>query len=146
MRFVWLFFVVVGVGCSDGPAMLGPDDVLGSYTASAINSWDTGDNVFSASDLGATFTVSLGDHGLLSGHFVAPAAATATFADLDVDLAGTWELKGDSITMHPADSSLFTNATFRWRHRRLTGNVFERHSSATCLCSWWYEIHASREP
>jgi hypothetical protein len=105
--------------CGDGDGV-GPtvENVSGSYSASSFT-------VTSSSGLvdllasGASVQVTLTSDGASAGRLLLPGAGLD--GDHDEDLAGSWTLTGDKVTISPRGASVFRFAQFSVAPDQLTG-------------------------
>jgi len=93
-------------------------NVSGSYSASSF----TVTSLSGVVDLlasGASVQITLGSDGATTGRLLLPDGDTG--GDHDEDLAGTWELSGDTVTISPRGPSLLRFAQFTATLDQLTG-------------------------
>ena len=98
-----LLFLTLSCGGDDPPFSPTVDTVAGSYQASSLTGTQSGITVNLLS-LGATVAIELNADGTTTGRIFAPGLDEGG-QDLDVDLAGTWTLQGETVTFnHPGDT------------------------------------------
>jgi hypothetical protein len=98
-------FMLLTLSCGgDDPPFSPTDDtVAGSYQASSLTGTQSGITVNLLS-LGATVAITLNPDHTTTGRIFAPGLDEGG-QDLDVDLAGTWALQGETVTFnHPGDT------------------------------------------
>lgn len=95
------------------------DNVAGSYTASTFT---IENDLLGAVDLlaaGATVSATLDADGTTTGRLFIPDVAGG--GEVDVDLAGTWALAGDTVTFSQTEDSFIRDVDFVASENRLTG-------------------------
>ncbi|HEX2218238.1 MAG TPA: hypothetical protein VHG35_05500 [Gemmatimonadales bacterium] len=96
------------------------DNVAGSYTATTFT---VETDLVGTVDLlaaGATVSAVLDADGTTTGRLFIP-EGDDDGSDLDVDLAGTWTLAGDTVTFSQTGGSFITDVDFVASENRLTG-------------------------
>jgi hypothetical protein len=110
-----IFLASCGDDDSFSPA---PDDVSGSYSASSFTVTDSSETV----DLlatGASVQITLASDGATTGRLLLPGGDPN--GDHDEDLAGTWTLSGDKVTISPRGPSVLRFTEFTVAPDQLTG-------------------------
>jgi hypothetical protein len=93
-------------------------NVSGSYTASAFTVTSSS-GIVDLLASGALVHISLTSDGATTGRLLLP--GTDTEGDHDEDLAGTWALSGDTVTISPRGPSVLRFTQFTAAHDELTG-------------------------
>ncbi|HUR93895.1 MAG TPA: hypothetical protein VMY76_04900 [Gemmatimonadales bacterium] len=113
--------VVIGLGACGGEDGFSPsiDTVSGSYAAvtftltSAVGTTDL-------LALGSTVVITLSADGTTRGRLFVP-GGDDNGGDLDVDLAGTWILNGETVTLSTEGDTFIADADFTAGRDRLSG-------------------------
>ena len=90
--------VLVLAACDDdatGPSM---EEVAGTYVATSLTATLPGSSPVDVLALDAELTLELDADGTAAGHLFAPGMGDGG-GDLDADLAGTWTLNGNTVTL-----------------------------------------------
>lgn len=95
------------------------ENVAGSYQASTLTGTQSGITVNLLS-LGATVAIVLNEDGTTTGRVFAPGLDEGG-QDLDVDLAGTWTLQGETVTFNQTGDSFIRDVPFAVGRNRLQG-------------------------
>lgn len=95
------------------------DNVSGSYEASDLTATQ-GEFTTNLLDLGATLRLTLNPDGTTEGRFLGPGLDEGG-GDLDLDLAGTWTLEGNTVTFDQQSDSFLRSVPFVAERDRLTG-------------------------
>ena len=111
--------LMLSCGGDDEPFSPTVQDVAGSYQASSLTGTQSGITVNLLS-LGATVEIELNENGTTTGRVFAP-GLDAGGQDLDVDLAGTWTLQGETVTFNPTSNSFIGDIPFTASPNRLQG-------------------------
>lgn len=122
LRAVAFCLALATVACGDDDDPFSPtmENVAGSYTASTFTAQS---DLFGNVDLlatGATVSVTLDEDGTTTGRLFVPDAGDDG-GDVDVDLAGTWTLTGDTVTFSQTGDSFIRDVDFVASENRLTG-------------------------
>ena len=96
------------------------NSVVGDYHLQSLTTTDLGGPRDWVA-LGATLTISLAPNGTTSGRLFMPGAGSGG-GDVDVDLAGTWTLTGETVEFITLYDSLVREVTFVAGENRLVGN------------------------
>ncbi|HET6778270.1 MAG TPA: hypothetical protein VFH26_05240 [Gemmatimonadales bacterium] len=94
-------------------------DVAGSYQATSLTATQSGITVNLLS-LGATVAMVLNEDGTTTGRVFAPGLDEGG-QDLDVDLAGTWTLQGETVTFDQTGDTFIRDIPFTASPNRLQG-------------------------
>lgn len=114
-------FLLLALSCGgdDDPFSPTVQDVAGSYQASSLTGTQSGITVNLLS-LGASVEMVLNEDGTTTGRVFAPGLDEGG-QDLDIDLAGTWTLQGETVTFsHPGDTFI-RDVPFTARPNQLQG-------------------------
>ena len=95
------------------------ENVAGSYQASTLTGTQSGITLNLLS-LGATVAIVLNEDGTTTGRVFAPGLDEGG-QDLDVDLAGTWTLQGETVTFNQTGDSFIRDVPFAVGRNRLQG-------------------------
>jgi hypothetical protein len=95
------------------------ENIAGSYQASSLTGTQSGITVNLLS-LGATVAIVLNEDGTTTGRVFAPGLDEGG-EDLDVDLAGTWTLQGETVTFNQAGDTFIRDIPFTVGRNRLQG-------------------------
>lgn len=95
------------------------ENVSGSYQASSLTGTQSGITVNLLS-LGATVAIVLNADGTTTGRVFAPGLDEGG-QDLDVDLAGTWTLEGETVTFNQPGDTFIRDIPFTVGRNRLQG-------------------------
>ncbi len=115
-----LIFGNVLLACSDSTAPTA-ELVAGSYTAETFNTADGG-VVTDQLALGASIQVTLAADHSTTGRLFVPNGDEGG-GDLDMDLAGTWTLEGDSVEFEHVADTFLRDMTFSYANGKLTGDA-----------------------
>ncbi len=114
-----ILVLTLSCGGDDSPFSPTVETVAGSYQASSLTGTQSGITVNLLS-LGATVAIVLNTDGTTTGRIFAPGLDEGG-QDLDVDLAGTWTLQGETVTFnHPGDTFI-RDIPFTVGRNRLAG-------------------------
>ena len=107
----------LAVGCSDP---LTPESIAGAYAASTFAlSGGVTEDVLAA---GGSLTITFSAGGTTSGTLFVPAASSGSGGvDFTADMAGTFTLEGDSITLTQAADSFVRDLTWTVDGNRISG-------------------------
>jgi len=75
---------------------------------------------------GATFTIALAPNGTTSGHLFIPGSDDGG-GDSSADMAGTWALSGETVTVTQAADSFVRDMAFHASENRLSGELTSGH-------------------
>ena len=114
-----LLFLTLSCGGDDEPFSPTVQDVAGSYQASSLTGTQSGITVNLLS-LGASVEMVLNENGTTSGRVFAPGLDEGG-QDLDVDLAGTWTLQGETVTFNQTGDTFIRDVPFTVTPNRLRG-------------------------
>lgn len=103
----------------DDPFTPTVQNVAGSYQASSLTGTQSGITVNLLS-LGATVAIVLNEDGTTTGRVFAPGLDVGG-QDLDVDLAGTWTLQGETVTFEQTGDTFIRDVPFTVGRNRLQG-------------------------
>jgi hypothetical protein len=115
-----LALAVAGCGDDDDPFSPTVENVAGSYTASTFTAESDLVGTLDLLAMGATVSVTLNEDGTTTGRLFVPEGGEEG-GDLDVDLAGTWSLTGDTVTFSQTGDSFIRDVDFVASENRLTG-------------------------
>src|SRR5215210_6896544 len=115
-----LFFLLLTLACG-GDDSFSPtvENVAGTYQASTLTATQSGITVNLLS-LGGTVDIVLNQDGTTTGRVFAPGLDQGG-QDLDVDLAGTWTLQGETVTFDHAGDTFIRDIPFTAERNRLQG-------------------------
>jgi hypothetical protein len=112
--------VLLTLSCGgDDPFSPTVQNVAGSYQASSLTGTQSGVTLNLLS-LGATVAMVLNEDGTTTGRVFAPGLDEGG-QDLDVDLAGTWTLQGETVTFNQAGDTFIRDVPFTVGRNRLQG-------------------------
>jgi hypothetical protein len=114
-----LMLLTLSCGGDDPPFTPTLESVAGSYQASSLTGTQSGITVNLLS-LGASVEIVLNENGTTTGRVFAPGLDDGG-QDLDVDLAGTWSLQGETVTFNQAGDSFIRDVPFTVGRNRLQG-------------------------
>ena len=114
-----LLLLTLSCGGDDDPFTPTVETVAGSYQASSLTGTQSGITVNLLS-LGASVEMVLNEDGTTTGRVFAPGLDEGG-QDLDVDLAGTWTLQGETVTFNQAGDTFIRDIPFTVRRNRLEG-------------------------
>jgi hypothetical protein len=114
-----LMLLTLSCGGDDPPFTPTLESVAGSYQASSLTGTQSGITVNLLS-LGASVAIVLNENGTTTGRVFAPGLDDGG-QDLDVDLAGTWSLQGETVTFNQAGDSFIRDVPFTVGRNRLQG-------------------------
>jgi hypothetical protein len=114
------FFLLLTLGCG-GDDSFSPTvkNVAGTYQASTLTATQSGITVNLLS-LGGAVDIVLNQDGTTTGRVFAPGLDQGG-QDLDVDLAGTWTLQGETVTFDQAGNTFIRDIPFTAGPNRLQG-------------------------
>jgi hypothetical protein len=114
------FFLLLTLGCG-GDDSFSPtvENVAGTYQASTLTATQSGITVNLLS-LGGAVDIVLNQDGTTTGRVFAPGLDQGG-QDLDVDLAGTWTLQGETVTFDQAGNTFIRDIPFTAGPNRLQG-------------------------
>jgi hypothetical protein len=114
-------FLLLALSCGGDDEPFSPtvQDVAGSYQASSLTATQSGITVNLLS-LGATVAMVLNEDGTTTGRVFAPGLDEGG-QDLDVDLAGTWTLEGETVTFNQTGDTFIRDIPFTASPNRLQG-------------------------
>ncbi len=75
---------------------------------------------------GATLTISLAPNGTTSGQLFIPGSDDGG-GDCSADMAGTWALRGETVTLTQSADSFVRNVAFHASENRLSGELRSGH-------------------
>ena len=113
-----MLFLTISCG-GDEPFSPTVQNVAGSYQASSLTGTQSGITVNLLS-LGATVAIVLNENGTTTGRVFAPGLDEGG-QDLDVDLAGTWTLQGETVTFNQTGDTFIRDIPFTVGRNRLQG-------------------------
>jgi hypothetical protein len=112
--------VLLTLSCGgDDPFSPTVQNVAGSYQASSLTGTQSGVTVNLLS-LGASVEIVLNENLTTTGRVFAPGLDEGG-QDLDVDLAGTWSLQGETVTFNQAGDTFIRDVPFTVGRNRLQG-------------------------
>ncbi len=114
-----LLLLTLSCGGDDTPVAPTVETVAGSYQASSLTGTQSGITVNLLS-LGASVEMVLNEDFTTTGRVFAPGLDEGG-QDLDVDLAGTWTLQGETVTFNQAGDTFIRGIPFTVRRNRLEG-------------------------
>jgi hypothetical protein len=117
-----LFLAILPLAAScggDDPFSPTVENVAGSYEATSLTGTQSGVTVNLLS-LGASVEMVLNVNGTTTGRVFAPGLDQGG-QDLDVDLAGTWTLQGETVTFSQAGDTFIRDVPFTVGRNRLQG-------------------------
>ena len=114
-----LLLLTLSCGGDDEPFSPTVENVAGSYQASSLTGTQSGITVNLLS-LGATVAIVLNEDGTTTGRVFAPGLDEGG-QDLDVDLAGTWTLQGETVTFTQTGDTFIGDIPFAVSRNRLQG-------------------------
>jgi len=126
--FFALFLAVAAAACDDDKDPVSPDpvtmeDVAGEYIAEGekgvLKGVANNDTTDWLKD-GGKLTLALTKDGDVTGELLLPGAG-AGGEDLEVDLDGTWELKGDTVRLSPTAESFLKELPLVFKDGKLQG-------------------------
>jgi len=113
-------FLLLTLACGgDDPFSPTVENVSGSYQASSLTGTESGITLNLLS-LGATVAIVLNPDGTTTGRIFAPGLDEGG-QDLDVDLAGTWTLQGETVTFNQPGDTFIRDVPFTVGRNRLQG-------------------------
>jgi hypothetical protein len=114
-----LVFLTLSCGGDDPPFTPTPESVAGSYHATRLTGTQSGITVNLLS-LGASVEMVLNEDGTTTGRVFAPGLEQGG-QDLDIDLAGTWTLQGETVTFSHSGETFIRDVPFTVGRNRLDG-------------------------
>jgi hypothetical protein len=113
-----LLLLVLSCG-DDAPFTPTPESVAGSYQATSLTGTQSGITVNLLS-LGASVEMVLNENNTTTGRVFAPGLDEGG-QDLDIDLAGTWTLQGETVTFSHTGNTFIRDVPFTVGRNRLEG-------------------------
>jgi hypothetical protein len=114
-----LLLLTLACGGDDTPSAPTVESVAGSYQASSLTGTQSGITVNLLS-LGASVEMVLNEDFTTTGRVFAPGLDQGG-QDLDLDLAGTWTLQGETVTFSHTGETFIRNVPFTVGPNRLQG-------------------------
>jgi hypothetical protein len=114
-----LLLLTLSCGGDDTPVTPTVETVAGSYQASSLTGTQSGITVNLLS-LGASVEMVLNEDGTTTGRVFAPGLEQGG-QDLDIDLAGTWTLQGETVTFSHSGETFIRDVPFTVGRNRLDG-------------------------
>jgi hypothetical protein len=111
--------LVLSCGGDEPPFTPTPESVVGSYQATRLTGTQSGITVNLLS-LGASVEMVLNEDGTTTGRVFAPGLEQGG-QDLDIDLAGTWTLQGETVTFSHSGETFIRDVPFTVGRDRLDG-------------------------
>ena len=119
LRSSALALALLLASCGDDDAFSPtPENVSGSYSASAFTVTSSS-GIVDLLASGASLRITLASDGATAGRLLLPSGDAN--GDHDEDLAGTWALRGDTVTISPRGPSLLRFTQFTAARDQLTG-------------------------
>jgi hypothetical protein len=118
VQLIPLLLLTLSCG-GDDPFSPTVENVAGSYEATSLTGTQSGVTVNLLS-LGASVEMVLNVNGTTTGRVFAPGLDQGG-QDLDVDLAGTWTLQGQTVTFSQAGDTFIRDVPFTVGRNRLQG-------------------------
>ncbi len=120
VKLVPLLLLTLACGGDDDPPFSPTvETVAGSYQASSLTGTQSGLTV-SLLSLGASVEMVLNEDGTTTGRVFAPGLDEGG-QDLDLDLAGTWTLQGETVTFRHTGDTFIRDVPFTVGRNRLEG-------------------------
>lgn len=114
-----LLLLTLSCGGDDPPFSPTPETVAGTYQASSLTGTQSGITVNLLS-LGASVEMVLNEDFTTTGRVFAPGLDEGG-QDLDIDLAGTWALQGETVTFSHTGDTFIRDVPFTVSPNRLQG-------------------------
>jgi hypothetical protein len=114
-----LLLLTLSCGGDDAPSSPTVETVAGNYQASSLTGTQSGITVNLLS-LGASVEMVLNEDFTTTGRVFAPGLEQGG-QDLDIDLAGTWTLQGETVTFSHTGETFIRNVPFTVGRNRLEG-------------------------